>query len=174
MRLTVNKSDTSKAFRHLDKLLSVLSQNAFVATRKAAVDYNNLVKTGIAVTTPPAFVPRWAPLSEAWKTMKTANKDEFWVETFGIYRAIQIDIIQKTLVFINIFAGIKANTDSDAFTRASRNEYGFGLGPARSLFEPAKDFMAPMTGAGRRLMPKQRQYFVLALRLAIKKVYRRG
>lgn len=172
MRVTVNKKDTLKAFSHLDKLLMAVSQNAFVATQKAAVDYNNLVKSGIAVTTPPAFAPKWKPLSEQWKAVKTANKDEFWVETFGIYKAIQTNIIQKTLKFINIFAGIRASTDSEAFNRAMRNEYGFGLGPARPLFEPAKDYLAPVTAAGRKLKSKQRQYFILALRQAVRKVYK--
>jgi hypothetical protein len=172
MRVTVNKKDTLKAFSHLDKLLMAVSQNAFMATKESAVDYKNLVKSGIAVTTPPAFAPAWKPLSEQWKAMKTANKDEFWVETFGIYKAIQTDIIQKTLLFINVFAGIRRNTDSEAFSRAMKNEYGFGLGPARPLFEPAKDYLAPVTAAGRRLNPKQRQYFILALRQAVRKAYK--
>ena len=172
MRLTVNKKDTLKAFRHLDNLRVAVSQNAFMAAQKAGSDYVKLVKSGMAVTAPPAFAPTWKPLSEYWKAVKTGRKEEFWAETLGIYKATQIDIIQKSLLFINIFAGIKADTDSNAFIRAMRNEYGYGLGPARPLFEPAKDHLAPITAAGRRLNTKQRQYFILALRQAIRKAYK--
>lgn len=173
MRLTVNKRDTQRVFRNIDKLLATVSRNAFVASEKAGSDYTKLVKSGMAVTAPPAFAPSWKPLSEYWKAEKTGRKNEFWAETLGIYKAVQINIIQKTLLFINIFAGIKASTDQDAFIRAMRNEYGFGLGPARPLFEPAKDQLAPMSGAGRRLKAKQRQYFIMALRQAIRRVYKR-
>ena len=172
MRLTVNKRDTQKVFSHLNRLLSAVSQNAYIATQKAANDYDNLVKSGMAVTTKPAFASEWKSLSEQWKAAKTGHKGEFWAETLGIYKATQIAIIQKTLLFINIFAGIKADTDHDAFIRACRNEYGFGLGPARPLFEPAKDHIAPVTAAGRRLNAKQRQYFITALRKAVRRVYR--
>jgi len=175
MRLTVNKKDTLRTFRHLDNLLLAVSQTAFVAAQKSGSDYTELVKSGIAVTTKPTFVKgTWKPLSEYWKAVKTGHKEEFWAETLGIYKAIQVDIIQKSLMFINIFAGIKANTDNDAFIRAMRNEYGFGLGPARPLFEPAKDFIAPVSASGRRLNVKQRQYFILALKQAIKKIYGRS
>ena len=171
MRLTVNKRDTQKVFMHLDKLLATVSQNAYIATQKAANDYNTLVKSGMAVTSPPAFAPTWKPLSEYWKAVKTGHTEEFWAETLGIYKATQIAIIQKSLLFINIFAGIRESTNHDAFIRAARNEYGFGLGPARPLFEPAKDHLAPVTAAGRRLSPKQRQYFIIALNQAVRKVY---
>lgn len=172
MRLTVNKRDTQKVFSHLNKLLAAVSQNAYIATQKAANDYDDLVKSGMAVTTKPAFAPAWKPLSEQWKAAKTSHKEEFWAETLGIYKATQIAIIQKTLLFVNIFAGIKENTDHNAFIRAMRNEYGFGLGPARPLFEPAKDHIAPVTATGRRLNTKQRQYFITALRKAVRRVYR--
>jgi hypothetical protein len=170
MRLTVNKKDTQKAFSHLDRLLLAVSQNAYVATQKAANDYSNLAKSGMAVTTKPGFAPTWEPLSEYWKAVKTGHKKEFWAETLGIYKATQVTIIQKTLLFINIFAGIRDSTDYDAFIRAARNEYGFGLGPARPLFEPAKDHLAPVTATGRRLNAKQRQYFIIALNQAVRKV----
>jgi len=174
MRLTVNKRDTHRVFRNLDKLLLAVSQNAFVATQKSSNEYTKLVKSGIAVTAKPGFVKEtWKPLSEHWKSIKTGHKNEFWAETLGIYKAIHVNIIQKSLRFINIFAGISSSTDSEAFIRAVKNEYGFGLGPARPLFEPAKDFLAPVTAYGRRLNPKQRKYFVFALRQAIRKVYRR-
>lgn len=172
MHLTVNKRDTQKAFLHLDKLLSTVSQTAYIATQKAANDYINLVKSGIDVTTPPTFAPKWKPLSEYWKATKTGHTKKFWAETLGIYKATQIAIIQKTLNFINIFAGIKSDIDQDAFIRACRNEYGYGLGPARPLFEPAKDQISLITAIGRRLKPKQQQYFIDALRIAIRKVYR--
>ena len=172
MRLTVNKRDTLKAFRHLDALLGAVSQQAFVAAKQAGDDYNKLVKSGIAVTTPPSFAPAWEPLSDYWKSIKSANTNEFWAESLGIYKAIHTNIIQKTLMFINVFAGIQASSDPEAFKRASRNEYGLGLGHARPLFEPAKDHLAPVTAAGRKLTPKQRKYFVQALRIAVKKAFR--
>jgi len=174
MRLVVNKKDTTRAFRHLDNLKAALSQTAFVAAQKAGNDYNVIVKSGMAVSAPPAFAPTWKPLSEQWKAAKTGHKEEFWAETLGIYKAVQINIIQKTLLFINIFAGIKASTDNEAFIRAMRNEYGFGLGPARPLFEPAKDQVSTVTAGGRRLNTKQRQYFILALRQAVRKAYGRA
>ena len=175
MRLTVNKRDTQKVFAHLDKLLITVSQNAYMATKKAGDDYVNLVETGIATTRTPAFVSEeWEPLSEYWKAVKTGHTEQFWAETLGILKATRVDIIQKSLLFINIFAGIKADIDHDAFIRAVRNEYGFGLGPTRPLFEPAKDHLAPVTATGRRLNSKQHQYFILALNQAVRKVYHRN
>jgi len=161
MRLTVNKRDTLKAFRHLDALLAAVSQQAFVAAKQAGDDYVNLVKTGIGASSKPSFISQeWEPLSESWKHQKVAYKEKFWAETLGIYKATQVDIINKTLLFINIFAGIKASTDYNAFRRARTTEYGYlpQNNPGRLLFEPAKDHLAPVTAAGRKLTPKQRKY----------------
>jgi len=79
------------------------------------------------------------------------------------------------LLFINIFAGIKASTDWNAFRRARTTEYGYQpqKNPGRPLFEPAKDYLSPVTASGRRLNSEQRQYFITALRTAVRKAYSR-
>jgi len=170
MRARVNQVAFSREKKRLDNLLKAVSQNAFVVAKNSAEDYVKLVKTGIAVKNPPSFAPTWTPLSEQWKAIKTGHRDEFWAETLGILKAVRIKIHSKTIKFIRLFAGISETDSPAAFERTIRNEYGFGLGPARPLFEPAKDVIAPMTSAGRRL--KDRHKFVIALRLAIKKVYK--
>jgi len=170
MHVKVNQTDVNREFRRLDKFVREVSQHAYVAAKSSADEYTELVKTGIAVTTEPSFAPRWAPLSPVTVMRKKAHQDEFWAETLGIFRAIEVKIISKTISFIHLFAGIRAEKDQAAFERAARNEYGLGLGPARPLFEPAKDFMAPMTGTGRRL--RKRELFLQALRNAKRRVYK--
>jgi hypothetical protein len=176
MKLIVNKSDTARAMRNLDKLLKNLSQTAFVATKANASDYVNLVKSGIGVTRTPGFVKgSWAPLSLRWKSLKRTRKEEFWAETLGIYRSVQVNIIQKTLYFANVFAGIMKSTDAAAFDRAMRNEYGFGLGPARPLFKPAMDHLAPVAGKGMRRYSAGsigKKRFEDALRKAVRMTYK--
>jgi len=170
MHVRVNQASFNREKKRLDALLKQVSQHAYIATKNSAEQYAELVRSGIAVINPPSFAPNWAPLSDMWKATKTAHKDEFWAETLGIFKAIRVKIFSKTLTFIHLFSGIMQETDADAFERAARNEYGLGLGPARPLFEPAKDFMAPMTAAGRVL--KDRYKFVIALRSAIRRVYK--
>ncbi len=176
MKLIINKADEARAMKRLDTLARNLSQTAFVAARKNADDYVNLVKSGIAVTKTPSFVKgAWTPLSQYWKSIKRGHKEEFWAETLGIYKSVQVNIIQKTLYFANIFAGIMQSTDSAAFERAMRNEYGFGLGPARALFHPAMDHIAPVVGKGMRRLPKGSigmKRFEDALKLAVRKTYK--
>lgn len=170
MHVRINQASFNREKKRLDALLKQVSQHAYIATKDSAEQYAELVRSGIAVKNPPSFAPNWAPLSDMWKATKTAHRDEFWAETLGIFKAVGVKIISKTVTFINLFSGIRQETDSAAFDRAARNEYGFGLGPARPLFEPAKDFMAPMTATGRVLKDKYK--FVQALRSAIRRVYR--
>jgi len=170
MHVKVNMASFNREMIRLDRLLREISQNSYVAAKDSAEDYNRLVRTGIAVKSAPSFAPAWKPLSDVTIAKKTAHKDEFWAETLGIYKAIKTKILSKTILFINIFAGISSSDDPDAFERAKKNEYGFGLGPARPLFEPAKDAVAPMTGAGRRLLNKSK--FIYAVKRAIRKVYK--
>jgi len=171
MRARVNRADFNREKLRLDKLFNEISQRSFVAAKESANEYASTVKSGIGVTQPPAFAPYWAPLSPMWMAMKKGNKDKFWAETYGIYRAIGIKIIMKTIKTIHIFSGILKSTDAAAFERAQRNEYGFGLGPERPLFEPAKDVISIMTAGGRRLKSNAR--FKHAARAAIKKVYKK-
>ena len=170
MHVRINQASFNREKKRMDALLKQVSQNAYIVTKASAEQYAELVRSGIAVKNPPSFAPNWAPLSEMWKATKTAHREEFWAETLGIFRAVRVKIFAKTITLIHIFSGIRQETDSGAFERAARNEYGFGLGPARPLFEPAKDFMAPMTAAGRRL--KDRYKFIQALRSAIRRVYK--
>jgi len=170
MHVRVNQASFNREKKRLDALLKQVSQHAYIATRESAEQYAELVRSGIAVKNPPSFAPNWAPLSDMWKATKTAHKDEFWAETLGIFKAVGIKIFTKTVTLIHIFSGIRQETDAAAFERAARNEYGLGLGPARPLFEPAKDFIAPMTAAGRRL--KDMHKFNQAVRSAIRRVYK--
>ncbi len=176
MQLVVNKADSAKVMRNIDNLVRNLSQSSFIAARENAQDYTALVKSGIAVTETPAFVKKkWKPLSKRWRRIKRGHKEEFWAETLGIYRSVQIDIIKKTLYFANVFAGIQQSTDSKAFERAIRNEFGLGLGPARALFYPAMDYVAPVVGKGMRRLPKGskgKKRYENALKIAVRKTYR--
>ena len=171
MRVKVNQAAFEREKKRLDELLRQVSQHAYVAAKQSADEYTDLVKTGIGVTSPPSFAPNWDPLSLAWKMTKKGHNEEFWAETMGIFRAIETKIISKSLKMIHLFAGIMQSKDPDAFERAMRNEYGYGWGPARPLFEPAKDFMAPMTGSGRRL--RKKEIFKQALYSAIRRVYKK-
>uniref|UniRef100_A0A6M3LMB7 Tail protein n=1 Tax=viral metagenome TaxID=1070528 RepID=A0A6M3LMB7_9ZZZZ len=170
MRARVNQNDFNREKRRLDKLFAEVSQRAYVAANAAADEYVSTVKSGIGVTNSPVFAPYWQPLSEMWMAMKKDNKNKFWMETMGIYKAVGTKIITKTTKMIRVFGGILKSTDAAAFGRAQRNEYGIGLGPARPLFEPAKDVVSQMTGGGRRLKSNMR--FKLAARSAIKRVYK--
>jgi len=167
----VNQKDFGLEKRRLDKLFSQIAKESMKVAIDSADEYVELVKSGIGHTYSPPFSPFWSPLSEMWKAVKTANKDKFWLETGGIYNAVRTKIIHKSTKLIHVFAGIMRDTDNDAFERAERNEYGLGLGPARPLFEPAKDEVSEMMATGRRL--KSNRNFINALSIAIKKVYRR-
>ncbi len=171
MRVSVDKVSFGREMKRLDSLFKEVSQRSFIAAKTSAEEYVSTVKSGIGVTQSPSFAPSWKPLSEMWKAVKKDNKEKFWMETAGIFRAVGTKILAKTTKFNSVFGGILRSTDSAAFERAQKNEYGLGLGDARPLFEPAKDVFSHMTGSGRRLKSNVR--FKLALSTAIKKVYRR-
>ena len=171
MRARVNQADFNREKQRLDKLFNEISQRSFNAAKESAAEYVSTVKSGIGVTQSPTFAPHWEPLSEMWMAVKKDNKNKFWVETWGIYKAVGIKILKKSTKGIHVFGGILKSTDNDAFERAQKNEYGLGLGPARPLFEPAKDVVSQMTAGGRKLKSKVR--FKQAARAAIKKVYRK-
>ena len=170
MRVSVDKASFNREKVRLDRLFREISQKAFVVAKDSADEYVTTVKSGIGVTQPPSFAPHWEPLSPMWMAIKKDRKDKFWAETFGIYRAVQTKIIAKTTQMIHIFAGILRSTDDAAFERAERNEYGFGLGPERPLFEPAKDVVSQMTGSGRRL--KSNLKFKQVVKAAARKIYK--
>lgn len=170
MHVKVNQASFDRQMRKMDRLAKEVAQNAYIATDASAKEYASLVRSGIAVTSPPSFAPKWKALSEQWKAAKTGHKEEFWAETLGILHAVKTKLYVKTTRFIHMFSGIRKESDNDAFERATRNEYGFGLGPARPLFEPAKDVIAPVRGAGRRL--KNKIPFIMAVRKAIRKIYK--
>ena len=171
MRVSVDKIAFNREMKRLDNLFREVSQRSFIAAKNSAEEYASTVKSGIGVTTPPSFAPHWKPLSEMWMAIKKDNKEKFWMETAGIYRAVGSKILLKTTRAIRVFGGIRRSTDSEAFNRAQKNEYGLGLGDARPLFEPAKDVVSQMTGAGRRL--KSNLKFQRVVWSAIKKVYKR-
>ena len=170
MIVKINQASFSRQKKKMDALLKALSQAAYIEGKRSAEEYSHLVRSGISVKTPPTFAPIWEPLAALTIKLKTAHKGEFWAESLGILKAVRVKIITKTTRYIHLFSGIESSTDPDAFDRAKRNEYGLHPGPARPLFEPAKDFIAPMTGGGRRLRNKNR--FISAARKAIRKVYR--
>ncbi len=176
MRATVSKKDEQKAFRNLDYLLTEVSQQSFQAAREAGHSYVNIVKLGIgARTTPPFVTTPWEPLSDQWKKSKKSHKDEFWIETAGIWRNTRTFIISKTKLLVEIFAGIRKADDPDAYERTLRNEFGFGLGPARPLFLPAVDFFARKVGKGQRRIKKDSAVwarFKNVVNRSIRKVYR--
>lgn len=159
----INKAGFSREKKRLDKLLSAIAQQGYRAAHESGDKYVRLVKSGIGVTSAPPFAPHWPPLSEFWKAIKKDNKDKFWAETYGIYRAIGVKTLKKSNREILIFAGILKETDPDAFERAQKNEYGLGLGPERPLFEPAKDVISTMTPSGRKLKDKNRFKNVVAI-----------
>ena len=170
MRVSVDKISFNREMKRLDNLFREISQRSFIVAKTSAEEYAETVKTGIGVTQSPSFAPRWKPLSEMWKAAKKDNKTKFWMETAGIYRAVGSKILLKTTKLIRVFGGILRSTDSAAFERAQKNEYGLGLGPARPLFEPAKEVFTQMTGSGRRL--KSNLKFQRVVWSAIKKVYK--
>ena len=117
--VSVSKVDVKKHFQHLDEFVNTLSQNLYLAARKASENYTHDVRSGIGTKTTPSFVyKQWRPLRAKWKSLKKAHKDEFWIETGAIYRNIKVFILAKSKSFINIFAGIRRSDNSDAFTRA--------------------------------------------------------
>jgi len=170
MHARINKASFDREKKRLDRLFREVSQGALLAAKTHADEYASTVKSGIGLTHPPSFAPYWQPLFEMWMAMKKDNKNKFWVETWGIYKAVGTKIITKTTRIIRIFSGILKSTDSAAFERAQNNEYGLSLGPSRPLFEPAKDIYTQMTAAGRRLKSNKR--FKMVVRAAIKKVYK--
>lgn len=169
MRASVDRQAWNRQKLKMDALFREIHNQALNAAKDSADEYADLVKSGIGKTTSPWFAPYWKPLSMFWMAIKKSNKDKFWLETGGIFRAVQTKIIRNTTKVIEIFAGIRRSTDYNAFERAERNEYGLGLGPARPLFEPAKDTITEMTSGGRRLKSDAR--FRNVLITAIKKVY---
>jgi len=175
IRAVVSKKDEIRVFRNMNLLLGELSHHAGLAGLRAAQDYASLVKSGIGTRATPSFVGTpWAPLSDYWKKVKTAHKDEFWIETGGISRNVKTDVVHKFLIYQEYFAGIKQSDDPEAFERAVKNEFGFGLGPARPLFVPAIEFFTRKMGDTRHLKRKTLQWkrFKDAVKIAIRKVYR--
>ncbi len=175
MKVSVSKTDTAREFKRLDRLLSVVSQQSFVASKRAGEKYSAKVKSGIGVTSKPAWVSdQWLPLSKKWQSMKKSNQDKFWIETGGIFRAIHTNIIQKTLLFIHIFTGIRRKNDSQAFDRAHNNEYGSYLASPRPLFKPAANLFSVVTGVQQRRLKKNSEEYLLfkmVVKNAIRKVY---
>lgn len=169
MLAKIDNQSWNREKRRLDALFNEIHHQATREAKEASDEYVDLVKSGIGKTTSPWFASYWKPLSEYWKSIKKANKEKFWLETGGIYRAVKTNILVNTTKIIKIFGGIRKMTDPDAFERAERNEYGLGLGPARPLFEPAKDTFSQMTSGGRKLKSDSR--FRKILLTAIKKVY---
>jgi hypothetical protein len=174
----INQKDVNRAFKNMDRLFRAINQQAYLATRLAAEEYNATVRSGIGVQSTPSFVKKaWKPLSAKWKKMKVAHKEEFWIETGEIYKNIKIHIINKTWKFISIFAGIFKSDDPEAFERAEKNEFGLGrFQPegGRPLFRPAMDVFSFRIGSGiRRLKKTSATYigFKKAVTNAIHKVY---
>jgi hypothetical protein len=179
MKPTINKPDERRTLRKIDRFVNTLTQNAFVAAKRGGEKYIATVKSGIGVTSAPSFVGHeWQPLSEKWKALKKAHKNEFWIESGGILKAIQVNVIQKTMRFIQIFAGIQRPTNPQAFERAMRNEYGVPDEnvPPRQLFIPAMDKLSARTGPGSRQLHKGSviwQGFIQAATNARRRVYGR-
>jgi len=152
MKAIVNKRDVRRTFKNLDLLEKEVSHFSGIAAKLAADDYASLVRSGIGVESTPPFVGRpWPPLSEAWKKAKIAHEEKFWIETGGILKAVKTKIIRKFLLYHEVFAGIMRIDDDEAFERALRNEYGFGLGSARPLFGPAIEFFTTKRGDFRKI-----------------------
>jgi len=176
MKATVNKKDEQRAFRNLDYLLKEVSQQSFNAAKEAGNDYANLVKSGIGERVTPSFVGTpWEPLSDQWKKSKKSHKNEFWIETAGIWRNTKTFIVSKTLLFIEVFAGIRKSDDAEAYERTLRNEFGIGLGPARPLFLPAIEFFSRKVSKGQRRLKKNGKTwlrFKSVVSRSIRKVYR--
>jgi len=175
MRATVNKKDEQRAFRNLDYLLKEVSQQSFNAAKEAGNDYTNLVKLGIGARVAPPFVGTWEPLSDQWKKSKKSHKDEFWMETAGIWRNTRTFIVSKTLLLVEIFAGIRKADDADAYARTLRNEFGIGLGPARPLFLPALEVFSRKVGKGQRKLKTGSAIwtrFKNVVNISIRKVYK--
>ena len=179
MKVSVSKADTGREFRRLDRLLAEVSQQSFVASKRAGDKYAAKVKSGIGTTSAPAFADRpWKPLSEAWKRQKKAHKEQFWLETGEIFKAIHTQIIKKALLFIHIFSGIsRAKSGDDIINRAYWNEYltsGPSGYPPRPIFRPAANLFSIVTGVKqRKLKTGSEEYllFKLAVKNAIKKIY---
>ena len=181
MQVSVNKADAGREFRRLDRLLAEVSQQAYVASKNAGDKYAAKVKSGIGLTTAPPFADRpWEPLSEAWKRQKKAHKEQFWLETGEIFKAIHTSIIQKTLLFIHIFSGIsRTESGDDVINRAYWNEYltsGPSGYPPRPIFKPAANLFSIVTGTKTRKLKKGSEEYLLfkqAVRNAVKRVYGR-
>ena len=171
----VDKRDEARALRNINTLVRRVRRHARETAKQAGEEYVKLVKSGIGQTTTPQFVPSmWKPLSASWKAQKTAQKELFWIETGGIYQAVRVDVLLNTMLYIHIFAGIQKKTDSQAFERVLRNEFGAGWGPARPLFGPARDVFSVPVGAGKRkLKPGSAQLlnFQAVVSQAVRAVY---
>jgi len=172
MKAIVNKSDVQRAFKNLDLLEKEIAHFGGIAAKKAAGEYASLVRSGIGTQATPMFVKTpWKLLSEIWKKAKTAYEDKFWIETGGIYRNVKTKVISQ----LEYFAGLIKADDPEAFERAMRNEYGFGLGPERPLFRPAIDFFTKKAGDYRQIKKNTMIWkeFKSVVVKAIRKVYGR-
>lgn len=175
MKATVDKKDVVRAYKNLDLLAREVSHFASLAGKKAGEEYAGLVRSGIGTKATPMFVNTpWEPLSEQWKKAKIAHQDEFWIETGEIYRSVRTKFVYKFLQYIEVFAGLMQKDDPDAFQRAMKNEYGFGLGPARPLFRPAIELFTKKAGDYRKIKRSTLIWreFQLVVSKAIRKVYR--
>ena len=177
MKLSVNKADEKRVLQNMDRLFQEICKRAGEAAKDAGEEYCAVVKSGIGGTEPPSFAGPWEPLSETWKSMKRGHTEEFWIETGGIRQAIRVDVLQNSMLVIEIFAGIRRQTNVWAFSRAMRNEYGYGryqpVG-GRPLFGPAMDTVSQRVGEGeRRLVKGSRPYYLFrgVIQSAIRKVY---
>lgn len=176
IKATVSKKDEQRAFRNLDYLLKEVSHQSFMAAKEAGNTYTNLVKLGIGARVTPPFVGTpWEPLSDRWKKAKKSHKDEFWMETAGIWRNTRTFIVSKALLLVEVFAGIRKADDAEAFERTQRNEFGIGLGPARPLFLPALEVFSRKVGKGQRKLKKDSAIwarFKRVVNISIRKVYK--
>lgn len=142
MPFKVNKKDALRMFRHMDQMRLAIAHDAAVVAQLAAKEYVDLVKSGIGlVKQTPSFVKEpWKELDPDWVRIKTANKEKFWIETGGILNNIRVNVLVRTLLFVQVFGGIDKWDDGEAYSRALKNEYGDfmgGKGFARPLFGPA-------------------------------------
>jgi len=173
-----NSKDVFRLFRNMDRLPKYLSKSSKIAALDAGRRYVALVRSGINVSTTPAWVSKhtgdWRALSDVW--IKEKGHDRFWYETGAILRNVKVTLISETMKWIEIFAGLRAMDDQDAYARALKNEFGVEVeGQDRPLFRPAIDELAPPIAPGgrRKLRPgsQVRQNFHGALKNAIRKAH---
>jgi len=177
IRVRVNRKDVARINRNIDLLPKYIAHFAGIAAKRAGEDYASLVKSGIGLESTPPFVnTQWKPLSEFWKSKKTAHTEEFWIETGAIFKNIRSKFRSKSQIEIEVFAGLEKGDDQDAFIRAMKNEYGPLVGskaPARPLFGPAVEFFTKITGGFRKIKKDSMVWarFLSVTKNALKKVY---